>query len=112
MAMRFILTYMANTTMRRTEKEWEHLLTLESTRAEVAQQLLDDLRKDYTEYHEHICSLRRNDKAYISHLEKKDSYSFKLNKKLLEHLKKEAELLNRPFNNYVETILINRNKVK
>lgn len=35
----------------------------------------------------------------------KKSYTIKLNPDLLEELKKEAKKENRPFNNYVETLL-------
>lgn len=42
----------------------------------------------------------------------KESQTFKLDPKLLKLLRKEAERLNRPFNNYVETILLDRHKTK
>lgn len=42
----------------------------------------------------------------------KKPQTFKLDPKLLTALKKEADKLNRSFNNYVETILFNRPKIK
>lgn len=38
----------------------------------------------------------------------KQMQTFKLDPELISELKKEAERMNRPFNNWVETILINR----
>lgn len=38
----------------------------------------------------------------------KEAYTFKLDQKLLKTLKSEAKKKNRSFNNYVETILIER----
>lgn len=37
---------------------------------------------------------------------KRQSYTFKIDEKLLVKLKKEAHLTNRSFNNYVENLLI------
>lgn len=37
----------------------------------------------------------------------KKTYTFKLDPELLAELQKEAKKENRPFNNYVETLLIN-----
>lgn len=42
----------------------------------------------------------------------KESQTFKFDPKLLDALRREAGKLNRPFNNYVETLLIERHKKK
>lgn len=40
----------------------------------------------------------------------KQAYTFKLDPELIEKLKKLSEKDNRPFNNYVETVLIDHTK--